>query len=412
MVAGQLCGPFALVLLQALATDAAYIVYTIYDDDACFKGRAGEHYPEGTCYHFLETNGGWFNPMDENSIYKLECEGNDVVGVQYHWPQLLLHNGGPNVTAITDNAVCNDSLPVDPSGTVSGAPSGKRVKVTSNECIRFEPPRFTPWSYKVTCVQGNDLSPWPDANVIRNQPGDPQHGQLIESECAQCTKNNIAMAGTPNRAKLPKGKTFKSSCLNRVNDHSGSVSDGAFNPATSRYKAHEVINYHPQTPDSKHNVRQDWDWCCAPGANADPSVCYEDGENDIYDSHAQVCNTHWSPWSGDIGTECGQCTSENWVSEPDLNRFPYGSLYVQNKECWLSEADAACFNDRAQFSYFGKNICCTVGVKGSEGTGKDCFELNRPLLAIVVFIAFIVIGVPGCFYCYKMSKKNQYKPLP
>ena len=40
MVAGQLCGPFALVLLQALATDAAYIVYTIYDDDACFQVRA------------------------------------------------------------------------------------------------------------------------------------------------------------------------------------------------------------------------------------------------------------------------------------------------------------------------------------------------------------------------------------
>merc|ERR1712195_405248 len=98
VAAAQLRAPFALVLLQALCgTDAGYVVYTIYEDDACIKGKAGEEYEEGTCYHFLETYGGWFNPMDEDSIYRLECEGTDVVGVQYHWPQELLHTGGAEV---------------------------------------------------------------------------------------------------------------------------------------------------------------------------------------------------------------------------------------------------------------------------------------------------------------------------
>ena len=187
----QLRAPLALVLLQALrGTDAAYVVYTIYDDDACVKGKAGEEYQEGTCYHFLETYGGWFNPMDEDSIYKLECEGSDVIGVQYHWPQELLHSGTDGkVTKDTDNAICNDSMPV--GSNLNGAATGKRVKIKADECIRFEPPRFTPWSYKVRCIQGLDLAPWPDANIIRNQPGDPLHGEMISSECAPCTKQNI-----------------------------------------------------------------------------------------------------------------------------------------------------------------------------------------------------------------------------
>merc|ERR1711865_797858 len=96
---------------------------------------------------------------------------------------------GGKVTKFSDNAICNDTLPVG-SG-LNGAPSGKRVKIKADECIRFEPPRFTPWSYKVRCIQGLDLAPWPDANIIRNQPGDPKHGEMIASECAPCMKKNI-----------------------------------------------------------------------------------------------------------------------------------------------------------------------------------------------------------------------------
>merc|ERR1711865_1222370 len=215
----------------------------------------------------MGTYGGWFNPMDEDSIYRLECEGTDVVGVQYHWPQELLHAGTDGrVTKDTDNAICNDSLPVG-SG-LNGAPSGKRVKTKADECIRFEPPRFTPWSYKVRCIQGLDLAPWPDANIIRNQPGDPKHGEMIASECAPCTKKNIQMAGPEERAAAPANRTFK------------------------------------------------------------------------------------------------------------------------------------------------ENICCTDGIVGPYGTGKDCFSLNRGMLAVIVAAVFVIIGVPSCFYCYKMSKKVEYKALP
>jgi len=414
VAAAQLRAPFALVLLQALCgTDAGYVVYTIYEDDACIKGKAGEEYNEGTCYHFLETYGGWFNPMDEDSIYKIECEGADVVGVQYHWPQELLHAGiDGKVTKDSDNAVCNDSMPVG-SGE-NGAPSGKRVKIKADECIRFEPPRFTPWSYKVRCVQDLWLEPWPDANIIRNQPGDPHHGEMISSECAPCTKKNIVMAGEENRAALPKGKTFKENCINHISEHTGSMSDGAFNPSTSRYKAHEVINYNPQnTADTKHTVRQDEDWCCAPDAAANPDVCLKDGENVPEDkSQDPQCNTHLEPWSGDLKTACGHCTPTNWVSEPDMNQFPYNSLYSQNKECFLNELDANCFNDRASYSYYGPNICCTDGIVGPYGEGNDCFTLNRGLLSMIVAAAFVIIGVPSCFYCYKLSKKVEYKPLP
>ena len=296
---------------------------------------------------------------------------------------------------------------------MNGSPSGKRVKIKADECIRFEPPRFTPWSYKVRCIQDKWLEAWPDANIIKNQPGDPDHGMMIESECAPCTKDNIAMAGLPNRDKLPENKTFKNNCLNHNSQHSGSVSDGAFNPLTSRYKAHEVINLDPKTPDSDRSVRQDWDWCCAPGAAKDPSVCWKDGEN-IRENptvHA-ICNTHLAPWSGDLKTPCGQCTDQNWVSEPNLDQFPYNSLYKQNKECWLNEEDALCFNDRAKFSYYGTNICCTEQGVGPYGESSNCFELNRPLLAGIIIIAFLVIGVPSCYYCYKKSKKDEYKPLP
>jgi hypothetical protein len=412
----QLRAPFALVLLQALCrTDAAYVVYTIFDDDACVKGKAGEEYEEGTCYHFLETYGGWFNPMDEDSIYKIECEGSDVVGVQYHWPQELLHQvlDDGKVTKFSDNAVCNDSLPVG-SG-LNGAPSGKRVKIKADECIRFEPPRFTPWSYKVRCIQGLDLAPWPDANIIRNQPGDAMHGEMISSECAPCTKKNIAMAGPEERAAVPDGRTFRENCINHISQHTGSMSDGAFNPATSRYKSHEVINYNPQnTADKKHTVRQDQDWCCAPGAAENLDACLKDGEKPPPENKKAdpVCNTHLEPWSGDLKTACGQCTPQNWVAEPDMNQFPYNSLYKQNKECFLNELDTGCFNDRASYSYFGNNICCTDGIVGPYGQGKDCFSLDRGLLAIIVAAAFVIIGVPSCFYCYKMSKKVEYKPLP
>ena len=412
MVLG-LRAPFALLLLQSLRpTDADYIVYTVFSDDNCRNGKAGEHYNEGTCYHFLETYGGWFNPMDEDSIYKLECEGADVVGVQYHWPQELLHAGvdeGPNEK--TDNAVCNDTLPV--GSKMNGAPSGKRVKIKSDTCIRFEPPRFTPWSYKVRCIPGKRLNEWPDANIIRNQPGDPHHGEMVESECGPCTKDNIAMAGTPNREKLPKGKMFKQNCLNHLDQHSGSMSDGAFNPYTSRYRAHEVINLDPSTNDGTHLVRQDWDWCCAPGAAADITVCLKDGDSPLEAEGVHPkCDTHLAPWHGDLKTACGHCTDQNWVAEPDLNQFPYNSLYKQNKECFLSEADAACFNDRATYTFYGNNICCTTGAIGPYGDAQDCFNLNRPLLGLIVAVVLVIIGVPSCFYCYKMSTKNKYKPLP
>ena len=411
----RLRAPLALALLQALCgTDAAYVVYTLYDDDACVIGKTGEQYPEGTCYHFLETYGGWFNPMDEDSIYRLECEGSDIVGVQYHWPQELLHAGEDGrVTKDTDNAVCNDSMPVG-SG-LNGAPSGKRVKIKADECIRFEPPRFTPWSYKARCVQDHDLEPWPDANIVRNQPGDPKHGELLQTECATCSKHNIMMAGPDAWAALPPGKTFKANCLHHVEDHTGSMSDGAFNPATSRYKAHEVINFNPQNgQDSKHTVRQDMDWCCAPGAATNPEVCYKDGEppEPSKKKPPPVCNTHLEPWAGDLKTACGKCVPGNWVAEPDLNQFPYNSLYSPNYECFLDEWDTGCFNDRAKYSYYGTNICCTDGIKGPYGAGMDCFALNRGLLAVIVAAAFVIIGVPSCYYCYKLSKKVEYKPLP
>ena len=55
---------------------------------------------------------------------------------------------------------------------------------------------------------------------------------------------------------------------------------------------------------------------------------------------------------------------------------------------------------------------CTDGMKGPYGAGMDCFALNRGLLAVIVAAAFVIIGVPSCYYCYKLSKKVEYKPLP
>merc|ERR1711865_938680 len=186
-------------------------------------------------------------------------------------------------------------------GGLNGAPSGKRVKIKADECIRFEPPRFTPWSYKVRCIQGLDLAPWPDANIIRNQPGDAMHGEMIASECAPCTKKNIQMVGPEERAAAPANRTFKENCINHVSQHTGSMSDGAFNPSTSRYKDH--------------------DWCCAPGAADNLDACLKDGEKPPPEDKSDdpFCNTHLEPWSGDLKTACGHCSPENWVAEPDMN---------------------------------------------------------------------------------------------
>ena len=57
---------------------------------------------------------------------------------------------------------------------------------------------------------------------------------------------------------------------------------------------------------------------------------------------------------------------------PDPLPFPWGTFYIKNEKCWLQKEDAACFNDRSSFSYYGTRIMskgrpgsCAAGLLGA-----------------------------------------------
>ena len=333
----RLCFSSILLLFVHRSANADYIVYTMYSDSHCKVGLKGEQFQEDTCYHYIEAIGGWFGNLDDDVVYKLECDWltDSVVGVQYHWPQEMLHasvnNPNASVNAESDQAVCDDSLP---EGT-PGAPTGKRIPRQNDVCVGFSPPRFAPWSYKVQCMKGKrdprgdfgNLVPYPDANVIRNEPGHPEHGQMISSECAICTKKN-SVSIAPHNDQLceespqmlcPKkwdpvtqtGQTWRMPCLNLKYQHSGSMSDGALSTSTSRYKAHMIIGL-----DREGLLRHDWDWCCAPNAHSNNEACFREclNEEDCRDerpglltSRGRESNIQKEPWLGDLSTKCGVC---------------------------------------------------------------------------------------------------------
>jgi len=329
--------------------------------------------------------------------------------VEYYYPQAMLHANTSFARPTDDVKLCDP----DAKWPEIGAPTGNRVRRASGECIKFSPPSFKPWSYKVSCMEG-DIVPYPDASVVRNEPGHPDHGALISSQCSACSKSNTTSA----RGAAPAGKSWRVECLNMATEHAGSISDGALNPYTARFKDNMVVGL-----DRDQKVRKEWDWCCAPGAADDPDVCYEDdtGRGPDIPLDLQIhtpngnktCDVKKEPWLGDIQSECGMCGEDKnglptWRAMPDPLPFPWGTFYIKNEKCWLQKEDVACFNDRSSFSYYGENICCTDPRKSKE----ECGYVNVGLGVGIIAVFFAAIIAPTMYFCYRYHKQKEYSPVP